>query len=53
MNLSENAVKVLERRYLAKDETGKLLENPDDMFRGYKTVAEADAPYVLHQTLRL
>jgi ribonucleoside-diphosphate reductase alpha chain len=47
MNLTENAVKVLERRYLAKDETGKLLENPEDMFRRVaKTVSEADAPYV-------
>jgi len=33
MKLSENAVKVLERRYLAKDENGNLLENPELMFR--------------------
>jgi ribonucleoside-diphosphate reductase alpha chain len=46
MNLSENAVKVLEKRYLAKDETGTLLETPKDMFkRVAKTVASADAPF--------
>lgn len=46
MNLSENAVKVLEKRYLSKDETGKLLENPEGMFRRVaKTVAAADAQY--------
>ena len=44
MNLSENAVKVLEKRYLSKDETGKLLENPEGMFkRVAKAVAAADA----------
>ncbi|HHW31992.1 MAG TPA: TSCPD domain-containing protein [Clostridiaceae bacterium] len=46
MKLSENAIKVLERRYLAKDENGKLLENPEDMFRRVaKAIAQADAPY--------
>ncbi|MGI6669876.1 MAG: vitamin B12-dependent ribonucleotide reductase [Acetivibrionales bacterium] len=46
MNLSENALKVLEKRYLAKDENGTLLETPEDMFRRVaKTVASADAPY--------
>ncbi len=43
MILSDNAVKVLERRYLAKDETGKLLEDPEGMFRRVaKAVAQAD-----------
>ena len=46
MNLSENAVKVLEKRYLAKDETGKLVETPESMFkRVAKAIAEADASY--------
>ena len=46
MNLSENAVKVLEKRYLTKDETGKLLENPEGMFkRVAKAIAEADSDY--------
>jgi len=47
MNLSDNAVKVLEKRYLSKDETGKLLEDPEGMFRRVaKAVAAADAAYV-------
>lgn len=46
MNLSENAVKVLEKRYLSRDEDGKLLENPEGMFRRVaKTVAAADVEY--------
>ena len=30
--LSENAIKVLERRYLRKDDTGKITESPKEMF---------------------
>jgi ribonucleoside-diphosphate reductase alpha chain len=33
MLLSENAIKVLEKRYLKKDEKGKPVEKPEDMFR--------------------
>lgn len=52
MNLSENAVKVLEKRYLAKDENGKLLEDPEGMFRRVaKAVAAADAQYVSAEEL--
>jgi len=44
MNLSENAIKVLEKRYLSKNEKGEFLENPDEMFkRVAKSVAQADA----------
>ena len=32
MNLSKNAVKVLEKRYLKRDEDGVLLETPEEMF---------------------
>jgi ribonucleoside-diphosphate reductase alpha chain len=47
MKLSDNAVKVLERRYLAKDENGNLIETPEQMFRRVaKTVAAADADHV-------
>jgi len=47
MKLTENAIKVLEKRYLAKDEDGNLLEDPEGMFRRVaKTVASADADYV-------
>lgn len=40
LRLSENAVKVLQRRYLRKDEEGNVIETPDQMFR---RVAEAIA----------
>lgn len=46
MSINENAVKVLEKRYLAKDENGKLLETPEGMFqRVAKTIAKADKNY--------
>jgi len=31
--LTENAIRVLEKRYLLKDENGKVVETPDQMFR--------------------
>ncbi len=47
MNLSKNAIKVLEKRYLKKDEKGNLLEDPEGMFRRVaKAIAAADAEYV-------
>ena len=46
LELSENALKVLERRYLSKDETGKVIETPDGMFlRVAKAIASADKLY--------
>lgn len=33
LKLTLNAVKVLEARYLLKDEEGKIIETPDQMFR--------------------
>ncbi|MCX7771545.1 MAG: adenosylcobalamin-dependent ribonucleoside-diphosphate reductase, partial [Clostridia bacterium] len=46
MPLSSNAIKVLEKRYLARDKEGKVVETPEDMFRRVaKTVAAADAQY--------
>lgn len=33
MNLSENSIKVLERRYLTKNIHGEVIEAPEDMFR--------------------
>ena len=46
MSLSENAIKVLEKRYFAKDENGNLLEDAEGMFRRVaKAVAEADLKY--------
>jgi ribonucleoside-diphosphate reductase alpha chain len=44
--LSANARIVLEKRYLVKDETGKAVESPEDLFwRVATVVAEADRAY--------
>ena len=46
IKLSENALKVLERRYLKKDEQGKVVETAEGMFRRVaKAIAEADKAY--------
>lgn len=46
LSLSPNAVKVLEKRYLKKDEEGKVTETPADLFRRVaKSVAAADITY--------
>lgn len=46
LNLSPNALKVLEKRYLKKDEEGKVIETPEDMFRRVaSTIASADTLY--------
>ncbi|WP_010248991.1 vitamin B12-dependent ribonucleotide reductase [Acetivibrio cellulolyticus] len=53
MNLTENAVKVLEKRYLSKDENGCLLEDPKGMFmRVAKAVALADKDFVSAKELK-
>jgi len=44
--LSENAVRVLERRYLKRDSDGTTLERPKDMFaRVARTIAAADRAF--------
>ncbi|MEW6002971.1 MAG: adenosylcobalamin-dependent ribonucleoside-diphosphate reductase [Nitrospirota bacterium] len=46
MNLTENAMKVLQYRYLRKDETGKVIETHEEMFRRVaKTVASSEKLY--------
>ncbi len=41
--LSENALKVLQRRYLRKDQSGNLAETPDELFhRVAKAIASAE-----------
>ncbi|MFA5275762.1 MAG: ribonucleotide reductase N-terminal alpha domain-containing protein, partial [Candidatus Omnitrophota bacterium] len=46
MKLSENALKVLERRYLMKDEAGKVIETPEQLFlRVASAIAGADKLY--------
>ena len=46
LNLSENALKVLERRYLNKDEQGRVMETPEELFhRVAQAIASADKDY--------
>ena len=46
LNLTPNAVKVLEKRYLKKNEEGKVVETPDELFqRVAKSIASADLQY--------
>jgi ribonucleoside-diphosphate reductase alpha chain len=53
MSLTENAIKVLEKRYLSKDENGTLLEDANGMFmRVAKTVALADKDFVSSEELK-
>lgn len=43
VEFTPNAIRVLEKRYLAKDEKGNLIEKPEDMLRRVaKAVANAD-----------
>ncbi len=45
-NLTENAIHVLEKRYLKKDKTGKPVETPIELFRRVaQTIASADRNY--------
>ncbi len=44
--LTPNALKVLEKRYLKKDDRGEVCEGPEDMFhRVAQTIAEVDRRY--------
>src|SRR5512146_3271838 len=46
VRLSPNAITVLEKRYLVKDDAGKPAETPEDLFwRVARTIAEADRRY--------
>jgi ribonucleoside-diphosphate reductase alpha chain len=46
LSLTQNALKVLEKRYLKKDQEGKIVETPDEMFRRISvSVASADAGF--------
>jgi ribonucleoside-diphosphate reductase alpha chain len=46
LKLSENALKVLEKRYLQKDEAGRIVETPEGMFRRVaKAIAFAERLY--------
>jgi ribonucleoside-diphosphate reductase alpha chain len=46
LNLSQNALKVLEKRYLRRNEEGKVVETPEELFRRVaSTIASVDALY--------
>jgi ribonucleoside-diphosphate reductase alpha chain len=46
IKLSDNALRVLERRYLAKDGEGRVIETPQELFRRVaKHIASAEAIY--------
>jgi ribonucleoside-diphosphate reductase alpha chain len=46
LKLTVNAAKVLERRYLKKDENGKVIETPSELFqRVAKNIASAEKKY--------
>ncbi len=50
LNLTENALKVLEKRYLIKDENSNPAETPEDMFhRVARNIAQADLKYTPEQ----
>jgi ribonucleoside-diphosphate reductase alpha chain len=46
INLAENAIRVLERRYLKKDKSGQVIEKVEEMFRRVaQTIASAEIIY--------
>lgn len=46
INLSKNALTILGNRYLIKNNKGKVIEKPEDLFRRVaKNIAQADAKY--------
>jgi len=46
VELTPNSIKVLERRYLRKDEKGKIIETPEELFlRVARAAAEPDRKY--------
>lgn len=46
LKLNNNAIEVLKRRYLKKDEEGRIIETPEELFRRVAlSIAEVDALY--------
>lgn len=51
--LSDNAIRVLKARYLDKDESGRCLETPDDLFeRVAETMAAVETRYGVNEAVR-
>jgi len=52
IKLSDNAIKILEKRYLKKNKEGKVIEKPEDLFkRVANNIALADAKYLLKEEI--
>ena len=52
LKLSDNAIKILEKRYLKKDPSGKVIEKPEDLFkRVANNIALTDAKYLLKEEI--
>ncbi len=52
LTLSKNALTVLEKRYLKRDKSGKVLEKPEDMFRRVATaIASAETRFDANATV--
>jgi len=52
VSLPPNALKVLQHRYLRRDEAGKVIESPTEMFwRVARTVADAETVYTPDQNI--
>lgn len=52
LKLSNNAIKILEKRYLKKNNEGKVIEKPEDLFkRVANNIALADAKYLLKEEI--
>jgi ribonucleoside-diphosphate reductase alpha chain len=52
LKLSDNALQILEKRYLKKDKEGKIIEKPEDLFRRVaNNIALADAKYLLKEII--
>ncbi|MFI5304986.1 MAG: ribonucleotide reductase N-terminal alpha domain-containing protein, partial [Nitrospiria bacterium] len=54
VQLSPNSLRVLEKRYLSKDSTGKVIETPDELFRRVaKNISQAELNYSDGEEMRV